>query len=90
MCRVEILDNMETTKTEFQNPCIFIIQRKNIINILVSKNKACGLKLFWVCVISSPLTAGSSWQITFTLRLCILNAYPEIKVRTIFKYLKSV
>lgn len=28
MWTVEILDNMETTKTELQNPYILIIQRK--------------------------------------------------------------
>lgn len=57
MRTVEIFDNMETTKTEFQNPGV-IIQRKSIVNILVSKNKTCGLNYLGLVLFLPHLQLG--------------------------------
>lgn len=64
MCRLENLDNMETTRIKFQIPA-FLLFREKTTHMLVSKNKACGLKLLGFVLFLLRFPAGPSWARNF-------------------------
>lgn len=81
MCRVENTDNMEVTKTNFHIPCIFIVQRRNIIIVSVSKNKACGLNLLGLCYFFTTFQLDNPGQVTLTLCICLFHLEILVKIK---------
>lgn len=70
MCRLENLDNMEATRIKFQIPA-FLLFREKTTHMLVSKNKACGLKLLVLCYFFTISQLGHPGQGTLTLHISL-------------------